>query len=424
MLHLPPASSPRTSWLLAGGWGVVIYLTIPVARQLQDTVLAAAAGWRGARAEDLFAWLVTLLAVVLVTALAIGLARQRRLMARHLLFLPLIVLAFAALAFSLDASPVESLHLAQYGVLALLILRALSHRLRNLSAYPLAALLAGLVGFGDELVQWVLPQRFWDLRDIWLNFLGGALALLGYGLAVRPDSLSRRPDAASWRRLARWSMAATAGLALVLAATPVRLQALGDTLPGLSALTDGTDALGEYGRMIEIPGTGRVRSRLSRQALIEADRARAGDAARAMAALGAEEDYTRFLATHSPGIDPFLYQFRVHLFRRDRYLAAALAAPEPGDREALLFVAAREDAILQALYPETLAETGSRLDAGTAKLLDDAQDPGRPYTSAAGSTLITWAGERELLGALGLVFLVLLAGERLAGRRQNRGKIT
>ena len=38
--------------------------------------------------------------------------------------------------------------------------------------------LTPVIGFGDETIQWVLPQRFFELKDIQLNAVSGALGLL------------------------------------------------------------------------------------------------------------------------------------------------------------------------------------------------------------------------------------------------------
>ena len=76
------------------------------------------------------------------------------------------ILGLAAVALALTwrlSVAAEPVHLALYGVLAVLAFRALETRLRDGGVYPAAATLTAIVGTLDEIVQWLLPSRFWDL---------------------------------------------------------------------------------------------------------------------------------------------------------------------------------------------------------------------------------------------------------------------
>lgn len=75
----------------------------------------------------------------------------------------------------------ERLHLAEYGMLALLFRRALGAR-PEADAGRVSTAIAALAwttaaGLVDELIQGVLPNRQYDLRDVGFNALAGALAL-------------------------------------------------------------------------------------------------------------------------------------------------------------------------------------------------------------------------------------------------------
>ena len=41
-----------------------------------------------------------------------------------------------------------------------------------------ALVLTVLVGVGDESIQWILPQRFFEVKDVVLNAVSGVLGLL------------------------------------------------------------------------------------------------------------------------------------------------------------------------------------------------------------------------------------------------------
>lgn len=71
--------------------------------------------------------------------------------------------------------PEERFHLLQYGLLAVLIAKALPERLRGISRFGLAVGLATLAGIGDELIQWLRPNRVGDVRDVLINCLAALL---------------------------------------------------------------------------------------------------------------------------------------------------------------------------------------------------------------------------------------------------------
>jgi integral membrane sensor domain MASE1 len=96
-------------------------------------------------------------------------------------------------AFSwLRSAHLERTHLPEYGVAAWLSWRALHPLVPHAFAgYAAAAVLAAAIGYVDELIQWVLPGRVYDLRDVAMNALGavlGALLLAALRSGSRPKS--------------------------------------------------------------------------------------------------------------------------------------------------------------------------------------------------------------------------------------------
>lgn len=136
---------------------------------------------------------------------------------------------------------VEAMHLVQYGLLAALFHRAFAHR-PDASALVLPALFGALTGVVDETVQWFVPGRVGELRDVALDGVAVLCGLL-FSVAVTgrvPGRLELRPSS---RR-----PAAAASAALVLA---------------LVAFLDAV----HLGVEICDPGGGCFRSRFDRQAL-------------------------------------------------------------------------------------------------------------------------------------------------------------
>ena len=77
---------------------------------------------------------------------------------------------------------VERTHLIEYGVVAILIHQALTERRGNGRRVPSPAVLAmivtALLGLLDEGIQFILPNRIFDVRDVGFNALAGLMAIV------------------------------------------------------------------------------------------------------------------------------------------------------------------------------------------------------------------------------------------------------
>ncbi len=85
--------------------------------------------------------------------------------------------AYAYLLTELNTLPAERFHLAEYGVLSLFAFRALSVD-KGLAASCLIGWgIASAAGTVDEAIQWILPNRVFEWKDVGLNALSSALAM-------------------------------------------------------------------------------------------------------------------------------------------------------------------------------------------------------------------------------------------------------
>jgi len=82
--------------------------------------------------------------------------------------------------------PSERLHLVEYGFMGVVLFRALRIDFSHRTAYIASFVATVLIGLGDECIQWVLPQRFFELKDVQLNALSGGLGLLILRFVVQP----------------------------------------------------------------------------------------------------------------------------------------------------------------------------------------------------------------------------------------------
>lgn len=90
----------------------------------------------------------------------------------------------------LTEHPEEAVHFIEYGLLSYFLFIALNHRVRDWTIYFTIAFFISFVGTVDEFLQWILPSRVWDVKDIGLNILAGIIFLLGVRKGIMPESIS------------------------------------------------------------------------------------------------------------------------------------------------------------------------------------------------------------------------------------------
>ncbi len=394
-----------------------IFVLIPLARTIQEVVSE-----RWGRAS--FAYL-TVAAVAVAVGLAVRqLGRQQRTPASYV-WLAAVGIVFCAYTYSLRQAPEEAVHFVQYGVLGLLGYRALSHRIRDWTIYPTAAMIGGVVGVLDELVQWVTPGRYWGLQDIWIDFLGTALALVGIARGIRPAIISRPASALGVRWLCRAGIAFAVVLGATLLNTPPRIGWYAERFPSLAFLKTNESVMLEYGHRFEDPETGPFRSRFSPEELRRVDRERGAEAAAVLDRFRDHSRYLEFLQTFTPVSDPFLHEARVHLFRRDRHLEwaadAGTALYEPRIHFAVAF---RENRIMEKYFPNTLRHSSYVLEPEQLVFLEqsrlsDSELPAREVESRVGRRLVTKLSEAQVGGLLLLAVLAFA----LLGWRYTEGRL-
>lgn len=171
----------RRLWLAAGLCVFLIYSSLYVARPIAErlregNVLSVAVAAAFLVAAVLIVWRL----------MAVG-AGWRTLSAASA-----VGLGYMVLLTTVPMLPEERLHFLQYGVVAALIFLALEERrsraaadaardpdwLSRLPPLPTAVVLSGIVGWIDEGIQAVLPNRVYDIRDVIFNVTAALICLL------------------------------------------------------------------------------------------------------------------------------------------------------------------------------------------------------------------------------------------------------
>jgi hypothetical protein len=398
-------------WWAVAAWIAFIYAAIPFVRSLRE---AFAARWP---VETLGFAVMGAVAAAAAGALLACRRRRRRVRISDIGWLGGIAAGLIVWTHLLMGQPEEAVHFIEYGVLGVLLYRALRPDIDDPGVFIAAALIGTIVGTVDEIIQWVVPDRYWDVRDLVLN--GGASVLVQIAIWRLAPAPSSRLTPHTIRVLCRLAACWVVLLTLCLAATPQRLAALARTFPALQPLTVSEDAMTEYGFLHRLDENTQFRSRLSRTRLAEQDRARSVAAAAKLD--GFRGRYGRFLRDVPPADDPFVYEMGVHIFARDHSLAEA-QRHAVGTREHLrsMTAAAREQRILERVFGGSLSQSTHAWSDRQRRAVSTAGDPGARFVSNVAGHVVTAVSETRLRTLLVTVIALLVAADLMLSRSLRR----
>jgi hypothetical protein len=394
-------------------WLIVIYTTIPFVRALRELFVAR---WD----PQLIGWTVVALIVTAAAAAIVILSRHRdSLQSGAALWIAAASVIMVIWTLRLRESPEEAVHFLEYGALAVLVHRALRPTMRDPLVFLAGALFGSLAGTVDEIIQWLSPTRFWGWRDLVLN--GGAGAVVQLTLWRVLPVPERRPSPQSLRIVLRLATGQLILLLLCVVNTPTIVARYAPHLPFGAHLMTSRNPMVEFGHLHRLPGVGSFKSRLELSELAAQDRSRCAEAA----ALADEtrHSYRHFLDTWPVAEDPFIYEFRVHLFARDRNLGKARKRGFEGSlAQQQVDTSWNENRLLQEVFGHSLDQSSYPWSPRLRKRVDSLRDPDAEFRSDVGAHLVTFASGQTIRGLLLVSVAVLLLADLAIGRflRRNR----
>lgn len=166
----------RDRWLVIS-YTLLIYITLPVSPRLWERFT----GYAGNFADYVTAVILGLAGLLIVFYLI-----SKRKSIRAFIWLATIASAYAWGLKNLDLS-IERIHFIEYGLLAVLVFRALRHHIRDKSIYLCSGFAVFWLGFLDEGIQYILPNRVFELKDVIVNGAAGALGVLLIAFCFQPE---------------------------------------------------------------------------------------------------------------------------------------------------------------------------------------------------------------------------------------------
>jgi VanZ family protein len=385
------------AWLWVALCSLAIFLIVPIARTIQKFV---SAHWGRA----LFGYAVLAATGVAFLSLVYFLIVKLKIRApSNYIWLTAVAFLYIYYTLKLWRAPEQAIHFLEYGFLGYFLFRALSFSIRDKSIYLTAFLCGSLVGIFDEILQWMVPDRYFDFRDIGLNALAVGLFQVAVWKGIKPRIISEKIRPRSVRKASLLLAINLLILGVCASNTPGRVAGYVEHLPSLSWLLK-EEPMNEFTRKHEDPKIGVFYSRLSIDLLKQTDETQSDHYAQILRDWK-DKDYGQFLSVHSPLIHPFLYEMRVHVFRRDRKEEEAEKAKnEKASREAL-FASYKENLILETYFTLTLEKSSYAWSAEKKKSIEAIIDRDKPYRSpvSAGFFQVTektvWAIILFVLGA-------------------------
>jgi hypothetical protein len=388
------------SWLWVFLCALAIFFTVPLARKIQNLVTSLVG-------RSFFGYFVLFAAAV--TFLLVFHILYFRLRIRALsnyIWLGLISGFYVFFTLKLWANPEEAIHFIEYGLLGFFLFRALRHHIGDKSIYLAAFLVGTLVGIFDEILQWIVPGRYFDLRDVGLNALSSGLFQILLWKGVRPKLPYDKIQHKSIKIISVLLAANLLLLGLCLSNTPQRVKKYTEVLPFLSSLKN-QEAMSEFKFKHTDPDIGIFYSRLTLEELKSIDQYGAGEFGHILSNWQTK-DYAEFLNIFPGSVTPFLHEIRVHIFRRDKRLERALSSDDEEVQRDNFHIAHKENLILEKYFGRTLEKSPYGWDESTKTQILASIDPKIPYESPVSRGVWATVNERVTWIIIAVILLILL----------------
>ena len=387
------------SWLLVLLCTLAIFLVVPTARAIQNFVSSR---W----GRSLFGYSV--LAVIFISFLILLHVLIFRLKIRspsNYIWLSIVACLYVYFTLKLWHNPEEAVHFLEYALLGFFLFRALSFTIKDKTIYLAAIFIGSLVGIFDEILQWIMPLRYWDLRDVGLNAFSGILFQVALWKGIQPKIISGRIKPKSVRIVSILLAANIVLIGLCMSNTPKRVTHYTKLIPSLSFLQK-EETMTEFRHKHQDLEIGVFYSRLTLSELEKTDRERSFEFAQILREW-MEKDYEKFLRDFSSSTHPFLHELRVHVFRRDKKYEQGCVTKDEEEKREACFIAYKENLILEKYFTRTFQKTEYRWKEERIKETEALIDKNQFYVSPVSSGLFTSFGEKTMWLSI-LIFLACL----------------
>lgn len=248
--------------------------------------------------------------------------------------------------------PVEAVHFLEYGLLGFFFFTALKFHIKDKSIYFIAFFCGSLVGIFDEILQWMVPLRLWDIRDVGLNALSCGLVQTALWKGIQPKVISSVIKGKSIRMISLLLGINIILLGLCLSNTPKRVSDYTKIFPKLSFLRQ-EDVMNRFRHKHRDNEIGIFYSLLSLDELKMEDSENYIQNGKIIKGWKIR-DYQDFLRRFSLLNQTYIYELRAHLEIRDKNYNKAVEASNEETKKNFFNSAFKENLILEKYFGMTL----------------------------------------------------------------------
>lgn len=388
------------SWSLVFLCILAIFLIVPFARTISIFV---STHW----GDSLFGYLVLFVSggTFLVLLFVLFFRLKIRSFSNYF-WLSLVTSLYIYFTLKLWEVPVEAVHFLEYGLLGFFLFRALRFHMNDRCIYFIAFLSGSLVGTFDEILQWIVPLRLWDIRDVGLNALSSGLFQIGLWKGIQPRRIFPKIRAKSLKTLSLLLSINFVLLGLCLSNTPQRVSAYTKIFPALSFLQK-EEVMNKFRKKHVDSEIGDFYSLLTLAELKIEDRENFSHNAQIIKEWK-NRDYEEFLHNFHPLMFTFLYELRTHLDIRDKNFKGAQKTEDKDIKKKFFFRAYKENLILEKYFGQTLQNASIKWGKDQSKQVESYIDKSSWYSSPSSFGLFLSFSEKTMWTAI-IGFLFILA---------------
>ena len=337
-------------WVLLCTLG--IYSTIPLARSFQKLVYKSVG-------KEFFTYLVFfVIAAGLITLLYLFIFKFKIKSVSQYACLIFCAGLYIYFTVQLSDSPEEAIHIIEYGLLAFFVFKALSHKIKDWTIYITAAFIIMLLGTVDEFIQWMMPARYWDYRDVGINFLAGAIFLFAIWKGIRPANISSRVKNHSIRVLVGVITLNLIFMGLCLSNSPDNIKRYTSAIGYLSWLQR-EEPMTEFGHRNYDHQIGYIYSRLRLEDLSQID----SENGKSYGKLIYDDNNAglsgkAMIEKYGPDSNPFIYEFLLHHFRTAFYIKKFYDSSDLHDKSEFARIVLNESLIIKKYFATTFQNSG------------------------------------------------------------------
>ena len=389
------------SWLHVIFYSLIIFSTVPIAWQLQKFV----SDHLGKSVFTFFVLSILFLAFVSLVYYLIVKLKIRS--PSNYIWTFIIGGCYAYFILQLKKAPIEAVHFLEYGLLGFFLFRALSLHAKDKTIFLIASLFSLLIGTFDEILQWIMPKRNWDFRDVGLNALSGGLFQLAVWNVIKPKIISEKINSKSLRLLSLMVAVCLLVLGLCVSNTPQRVAWYTKKIPWLSFLQK-EEPMSEFGYKYKDSEIGSFKSRINPDILHKEDKNKGEEYAQILNQ-SVKKNYNEFIREYNPISNPYLHELRIHIFRRDQHFKKGRATSNLNEKKESYFVAYKENLILEKYFTQSIKDSVYAWDENKITEVENLIDPSEFYESPVSANLFTSFSEKTMWVAIFAIISILIA---------------